>query len=180
APGVAAQFLELELAAGVALREIHIGVLGFAQHAVAAPEPAVIGAAEPLARMGIAPGQALAAMAADIVEGLDGAVVLADADHAFMHEIMDDIIARLLQLLDAAGHVPDALPHMLPLFLHELAGGVAVAGYGVAAEVARIAPVHGKGVNFDLSHETPPSRNCYWLRSFQGSPEGGRPTTLPN
>jgi len=151
APGVATQFLQLQLAARVSLREI-LWILQVLQDAVGAPQPAMIGAFETVHNAGRIPHQPLPTMAAGVVEGLDGAIVLPHADDAFMQEIMDDEVAWLLQFVDAAGDVPDALPHMLPLTVGEVLGPVAVTRDRIAAQMGRVAPVQRQRMQYRQCH----------------------------
>src|SRR6201999_4668155 len=65
-----------------------------------------------------------AAMAAGVVESLHPALG-ADQDHRLVEDLVLDPVADLGDLLQPAGHLPDARPQALPLQLEEL--GVVVA-----------------------------------------------------
>ena len=138
APGVATQFLEAQLAAGVALGEIG-PVLRMLQHAVQAIAPAVIRAVDAGHRRTLC-DQPHAAMRTGIIEGADRSVVLADAHHRFLEEIMHQEVAGFRDFGSAPGDMPDARPQPVPFLLRELPRVIALAGNRIAAQQRRIAP----------------------------------------
>jgi hypothetical protein len=64
---------------------------------------------------------AIPAMRADVVEGLDGRVGLADEDDLFRADLEHRVIAMFWNVRDNTRKQPDAWPHVLPFELHELA-----------------------------------------------------------
>ena len=64
---------------------------------------------------------AIPAMRADVVEGLDGRVGLADEDDLFRADLEHGVIAMFRNVRDDTRKQPDARPHVLPFELHELA-----------------------------------------------------------
>ena len=76
-------------------------------------------------------------MPAMVVVRLDGLLVDADDDHGLVEDLVDDEVAGLLDLLQAAGHLPDVRPELLLLEAVELR-------VVIAARVDPVGPCHGE------------------------------------
>ena len=94
---------------------------------VGAERPAVIGAHEAVRRPAFRLDEAVAAMGADIVEGPDRAILLADHEDRVTADIVDHEISRLGDLGGPSADVPDPRPDVVQLEFHEFARRVAVA-----------------------------------------------------
>src|SRR3546814_13569860 len=72
--------------------------------------------------------QPVSAVKADVGEGPDRAVMLADDQHRFLADFGADIVARLLDVVRTAADQPDLRPDPLPLQLHERFAGLSFGG----------------------------------------------------
>ena len=68
---------------------------------------------------------AVRAMRADVVEGLDAAVVLAGEEDRLRADVEGEVIARFRDVAGDAGEQPHPRPHALPFELHELRAEIA-------------------------------------------------------
>src|SRR5690349_1645853 len=92
------------------------------------PEAPAVETADDFLRLTAAGGQPSTAMRADIVEGADPAVLVAQDDDRLIGDLVGDILAGVRDLLLAAGHLPDPRPEVFRLQLGELAADVSVLG----------------------------------------------------
>ena len=89
-------------------------------------------------QLGIGPvrfgAQALAAVAADVVEGTDAAVCAAGDDDRILADLHGDVAAGLGQLATGTGEQPFPVPDLLQVVLEGLFAAIQVAGKRVAGK----------------------------------------------
>jgi hypothetical protein len=91
--------------------------------------PAVEGAGEVVDAAVRVERHAVRAVGADVVEGLDAAIVLARDEQGLMSDIKGEVVAGFRDVAGDAGEQPDLGPHPLPFQLHEI-GAVVARGIG--------------------------------------------------
>ena len=150
APCVDAHLLQADFAAGVAARKV-LRVRHVRKAAVLLPHPSVIRAGDPLDRGGCL-HQPDRTVAAGIVEPPQRSVLLPHDDDGLIHEVVNDVIARIGQFVLAPGDVPDAGPEVVPFLLRPLLREITLGINGIAAQVRGILAVHRQGRSEDLGH----------------------------
>src|SRR6185437_17007554 len=113
ADDVAAHFIQTRPVSDEARIEGRL-VRNLQELAVTGELPAVKGAGELADAAAIVQRNAIAAVRTDIVEGLDGGVVLAHQQNLFMAEFEHMVVAALGQVGGHAGQEPDARPKPFP------------------------------------------------------------------
>ena len=98
----------------------------FTELAVERPRPAVIHASDVLQAFARARAEHIAAMPAHILKRPDGAVVAAHYQHRELADVIDEVVARIGHMRDAASQLPHLRPHSLHLQSGEFGRDVAV------------------------------------------------------
>jgi hypothetical protein len=97
------------------------GLIGdFFQLAVAGELPAVKGASEARHAAAVAQRNAISAVRADVVEGLDRGIFLAHQEEFFMTDFEHRVVAGFRNVRRHAGKQPDARPQQFPFLAHEV------------------------------------------------------------
>ena len=140
--GFAGQLRQPHLAAGVALREV-LPIRHEVEFPIGHEGPTVVLADKPPNTPLVAIHQRIAAMLADVVEGLHAAVLLPHHEDRLRAQLLALPVAGVGQFLLAAKQQPNLGPHALPFLLRELPRGVAIALNAVTAQ-----PLFGPTENF--------------------------------
>ena len=123
-PGVHRHWEQREIV--IAQRAETLAAGDFPELAVKRPRPAVIHASDVLQAFARARAEHIAAMPAHILKRPDDAVVAAHYQHRELADVIDEVVARVCHMRDAASQLPHFRPHSVCLQCGEFGRDVAV------------------------------------------------------